>query len=201
MSRSDDGEVKAARETSRPQFSTVHAMRGFAALWVVMFHSRNFEAFLGSGLGRGDVVSLVLFDWGRGGVAIFFVLSGFVIAHSLWRADMTGRAVGHFMLRRSIRLDPPYWASIALALAVAWARGARHGDAFHVDGGVLLAHVLYLQEFLRLPEIQVIYWTLTYEIQFYFVYALLLWWMRVAKRRQLDRIITFLPAAALLVCA
>jgi peptidoglycan/LPS O-acetylase OafA/YrhL len=176
-------------------------MRGFAALWVVLFHSRNFGGFLGSGLGRGDWVSLVLFDWGRGGVAIFFVLSGFVISHSLWKVQMTGRSVGHFMLRRSIRLDPPYWTSIALALGVLWARGARHGSPVAVDPGLILAHMFYLQELLRLPEIQLIYWTLTYEIQFYFIYALLLWWITVARDHHYDRAVTAFPAVALLICA
>jgi peptidoglycan/LPS O-acetylase OafA/YrhL len=201
MAESGEGEVKKAHATPRAQFSTVHAMRGFAALWVVLFHSRNFGAFQGSGLGRGDLLSQFLFDDGRGGVAIFFVLSGFVIAHSLWQTRMTGRSVAHFMLRRSIRLDPPYWASIALALVIFWARATRHGQAMTVAPGVVLAHLLYLQELLRLPEIQVVYWTLTYEIQFYFVYALLLWWLSFAEQRKVKPAILAAPAAALLACA
>jgi peptidoglycan/LPS O-acetylase OafA/YrhL len=176
-------------------------MRGFAALWVVLFHCRNFGAFQGSGLGRGDLLSLFLFDYGRGGVAIFFVLSGFVIAHSLWKTQMTGRSVAHFMLRRSIRLDPPYWASIALALFIFWDRAARHGQTMTVEPGVVLAHLLYLQELLKVPEIQVVYWTLTYEIQFYFVYALLLWWISFAGTRKMTPAAVAAPVAALLACA
>jgi peptidoglycan/LPS O-acetylase OafA/YrhL len=201
MSDEHEGQVSALREAARPQFSTVHAMRGIAALWVVLFHSRNFGAFLWSGLGRGDLVSLFLFDYGRGGVAIFFVLSGFVIAHSLWRVNMTGRSVAQFMLRRSVRLDPPYWASIALTLFLLSVRQARHGADISIDPSVVLANLLYLQEFLKMPEIQVVYWTLTYEIQFYFVYALLLWWLSFAQGRRLPSVVRAAPAAALLVAA
>ena len=49
------------------------------------------------------------------GVDIFFVLSGFVIAYSVREARITPRFLGRFALRRSIRLDPPYWITIAIA--------------------------------------------------------------------------------------
>jgi peptidoglycan/LPS O-acetylase OafA/YrhL len=114
---------------------------------------------------------------------------------------MTGRSVGHFMLRRSIRLDPPYWASIALALTIASLRGALHGGTIGVEPGVVLAHMFYVQELLRLPEIQVVYWTLTYEIQFYFVYALLLWWNTQAERIKVRPAAAILPTILLLLAA
>lgn len=46
-------------------------------------------------------------DHGNLGVAVFFVLSGFVIAHSLHGVRVTPSVVGRLMLRRSLRLDPP----------------------------------------------------------------------------------------------
>jgi predicted nicotinamide N-methyase len=39
-----------------------------------------------------------------------FVLSGFVISHSIYREKVTVALSARFMLRRSLRLDPPYWA-------------------------------------------------------------------------------------------
>jgi peptidoglycan/LPS O-acetylase OafA/YrhL len=184
MLKKADERVTEAPHTARTQFSTLHALRGLAALWVVFFHARNFGGLYGQQLGvGGPLITSILFDYGRGGVAIFFVLSGFVISHSLWGTEMPGRSIGLFMLRRSIRLDPPYWASIILALTVILARGARHGEAAGVDAGTIVVHLLYLQELLRKPEIQVVYWTLTYEIQFYFVYAAVLWWIGFSRRR------------------
>src|SRR3954449_2105188 len=94
--------ITEAPRTARAQFTTLHALRGVAALWVVLFHARNYSGLYGVRLGHG-VVSTFLLDYGRGGVAIFFVLSGFVISHSLWGKQMRGRSVGLFMIRRSVR--------------------------------------------------------------------------------------------------
>ena len=57
-------------------------------------------------------------DWiarnGFLGVDIFFVISGFVIALSVSKGAPTFGYFGRFIVRRSIRLDPPYWSSILL---------------------------------------------------------------------------------------
>jgi peptidoglycan/LPS O-acetylase OafA/YrhL len=53
-------------------------------------------------------------DLGHFGVPIFFVLSGFVIALSLDGKPMSLEIIGRFILRRSIRLDLPYWTAIVL---------------------------------------------------------------------------------------
>lgn len=156
-------------------FALVQALRGIAAFWVVLFHA---------GIG-GQVDSLkaalptwivtVVFDSGHYGVAIFFALSGFVIAHSLRDIHPSWRFLGSFALRRSIRLDPPYWASMAVAIAFAWlAAGVRHEPWAAPSASAVAAHILYLQVLLGAPAIDSVYWTLTYEIQFYLFLAFLL---------------------------
>ena len=96
----------------------VQALRGIAALWVVFFHI--------SAAGHISRLEAQLPRWadhiftdGHLGVAIFFALSGFVIAHSIRGAQITPSYVGRFMLRRSIRLEPPYWASMIFVVAMA----------------------------------------------------------------------------------
>ena len=54
---------------------------------------------------------------GHLGVAVFFVLSGFVMSHSLFGYRMNLNLLGRFTLRRSLRLDPSYWIAIAISLA------------------------------------------------------------------------------------
>ena len=150
----------------RPQrFVFVDALRGIAAMWVVLYHI--FEAKQVAHL------ELMLPKWtgqfihmGYLGVAIFFVLSGFVITHSVDRQRVNAAYVGWFMIRRSVRLDPPYWASIMATLAV----GA-HAEM--PSYGTLLAHMFYLQDLLRIKPLSPIYWTLCLEIQLYLVFALL----------------------------
>jgi len=115
---------------------------------------------------------LLLLHNGHLGVAIFFVLSGFVISLSLDGRDIDLHSALRFMARRSLRLDPPYWVAIALAL-VAAALASRlvttHAEQA-VTGGQIVAHLLYLQEILGYREINPVFWTLCLEFQFYLVY-------------------------------
>jgi peptidoglycan/LPS O-acetylase OafA/YrhL len=104
-------------------------MRGFAALWVVFFHLDKQGAITGLTAHLPARLSYVAFGYGSAGVAIFFALSGFVIAHSLNGKEMTPAELGRFALRRSVRLDPAYWASIMLTVSVAAMLALAHHEA------------------------------------------------------------------------
>jgi len=162
----------AAAQAGPPKYRFLHMLRGFAALWVVLFHIHAFGVTSGYAANWPGLAYNLAFTWGRGGVAVFFVLSGFVIAHALENKSIDGRGFAEFFARRSLRLDPPYFVSIAFTLAVAGLIASANGNsAWTVSGTTIAAHLFYLQELLRTPSISVIYWTLTYEIQFYLVYA------------------------------
>ena len=154
------------------KFTFVQALRGIAALWVVLFHANagNHVPTLYSAL--SPPVARFIFDAGYLGVAIFFTLSGFVIAHSLSGKILKLEDWGQFMVRRSIRLDPAFWVSIVIVVALGAISAMVKGEAFSLPTfGNLAAHIAYLQVILGLPEISPVYWTLTYEIQFYAVFA------------------------------
>jgi peptidoglycan/LPS O-acetylase OafA/YrhL len=80
------------------------------------------------------------------------------------------------MLRRSIRLDPPYWFAIALTLvfAVLSARIVPGKLPLQFSSAQILAHVFYLQDILRYANLNPVFWTLCLEVQFYLAYAALL---------------------------
>ncbi len=156
---------------SRTNYTVIHALRGIACLWVLLFHAAE----------GGHLASLVplapfLFVDGHLGVAIFFALSGFVIAHSLVASPITtGSDLGRFLLRRSIRLDPAYWASMAVAIAFAAISAMiRHEPHLVPTASQIAAHVFYLQDLLNFAEINPVYWTLAYEFQFYLFLAVML---------------------------
>lgn len=152
-------------------------MRGIAALWVVLFHASEGGHIEALYEGLPAAAARVLFDDGHLGVAIFFTLSGFVIAHSLSGTEMTARGWGSFMLRRSVRLDPAYWVSIGIVIAFGALSAKVLGEHFQLPSfGNLAAHVAYLQVMLGTPEISSVYWTLTYEIQFYAFFAAAIIW-------------------------
>jgi peptidoglycan/LPS O-acetylase OafA/YrhL len=145
-------------------------MRALAALAVALFHFHGETGRLSAVLPQ--VIRSVIAH-GYLGVDVFFVLSGFVIARSLTDARWSAGFFGRFVLRRSLRLDPPYWVAIALAAAAV----STHGEAerARVTVANVTAHVLYLQNLLGYPNLIDVFWTLCIEIQLYLAYCGLEW--------------------------
>ncbi|GJL96545.1 MAG: acyltransferase [Hyphobacterium sp.] len=83
-------------------------LRFFAALWVVFYHWREPWSV--------DVDSVTaFFEMGRFGVDLFFILSGFVLAHVYLAAREEGRFdFLRFILARFARIYPLHVATIAL---------------------------------------------------------------------------------------
>jgi len=80
------------------------------------------------------------------------------------------------MLRRSIRLDPPYWIAIlvAISFSVLASKLVKDRAPETFSASQILSHVFYLQGLLGIKNINPVFWTLCFEIQFYAVYALML---------------------------
>lgn len=169
------------------KYPLVQGLRGIAALWVVLFHA----SAAGHGLSLPTWLR-PLFTLGNNGVAIFFALSGFVIAHSIRDDCITLSYIGRFALRRSLRLDPAYWASIALFIAFTAAAATIAREPFLPPStGQLAANLTYTQLFLNYASINDVYWTLCYEVQFYLV---LVFWVMAAQR--FGRSVYTMPFAA-----
>lgn len=156
------------------RYTLVDSLRGLAALAVMLYHFTGGRLTQGLSLALGEgVVKLAREGWV--GVEVFFVLSGFVIAHSVGEKPVSLGESGRFALRRQVRLDPPYWVSIVLALLPEWISVITHrGPARHSVGDIA-AHVAYLHGVLQLRPIQPVYWTLAIEVQLYLVFILGVW--------------------------
>ena len=122
-----------------------------------------------------------LFSRGYLGVEVFFVISGFVIAHSVRGAEHTPGYLGRFAFRRALRLDPPYWATIALEVGLIYL-GLSLIPSLATDTPTvsqLVSHLFYAQNLTGHGDILAIFWTLCFEVQFYlfFVGCLVSWRM------------------------
>ncbi len=146
-------------------------LRGIAALSVVLFHHyifiKNATAF------PFPHFFEALFSKGYLGVQIFFVLSGFVIAYSMRHASLTGTYLKRFFIKRSIRLDPPYWVSILLMMTAtalfSKLIAKQHEPMF--EGRQIFANIFYLQDFLDFESLNPVSWTLCLEFQLYLFFA------------------------------
>ncbi|PXW27252.1 acyltransferase family protein [Paraburkholderia caballeronis] len=118
---------------------------------------------------------------GASGVDVFFVISGFVMWHTT-RGFSRSTSPKRFFVRRVSRIMPPYWACLALVVALWWT-GALF-KSMSIDGPRLLQSMLLLPPTTSGGMIWGVSWTLVYEFYFYLVCtaALLLPW---EKRRTL----------------
>ncbi|MBX6316155.1 MAG: acyltransferase [Isosphaeraceae bacterium] len=150
----------------------IDVLRGVAALAVVLYHYVGFIPFRGIPVGPIGSVVVTVTRYGHLGVPIFFVLSGYVIAMTASRYTFTPSAGARFVLRRLVRLAPPYWVVVGLITAAVMA-GQAAGYFKHstVTFGQVAAHLVYAQNLLGLSPLDVAYWTLCLEIQFYLVFA------------------------------
>jgi len=147
------------------RIDVINALRAFAALIVAWCH---FVA------GQGKWLSLSG-KYGYLGVHIFFVISGFVIPWSLYRAKYALRDYPRFLLKRNVRLYPPYLASIAISILAANFVMAPvfHYPRLAVTGRDLLLHFTYLNDLVGVPWVNVAYWTLAIEFQWYLLVGLM----------------------------
>ncbi|MFA0813642.1 acyltransferase family protein [Microbulbifer epialgicus] len=142
-------------------------LRGLAAILVVWQHSSEVFILTPNIAQQGTELANFIsqLDFGRIGVLCFFLISGFVIPHSLLEAD---RPLKSFAIRRFFRLYPTYWVSLVIAISLAWIFG---NQVFTTT--TVLANTTMLQGLLGFENVQELYWTLTAELIFYCLCAIM----------------------------
>jgi len=162
------------QEKVSQRFEFLDGLRGLAALGVVFFH------FNGTLKDHG-VLNLPNFidafcELGHFGVQIFFVLSGFVIAYSLRDEKFSSFFCLRFFIKRSIRLDPPYWMIVGFLVMLNFLGNYFFSkrDGLIMDIPQIFTNLLYLPDILEKPRILPVAWTLCIEIQFYMIFVLFL---------------------------
>jgi exopolysaccharide production protein ExoZ len=165
---------------------SLELLRAFAALLVVLFHTETIFLASGHTPFRG------VFSAGNRGVDLFFVLSGFIIAY-VHRGDLgrPGR-LGNYIYSRLTRIYPAALIMTAFALAVYAIGFGGAGKGAKLDPQAVAASFLLLAQH-GAPLVNVT-WTLTYEMFFYAVFAVLI----VNLRAGLALLLLWQGAAAVL---
>jgi peptidoglycan/LPS O-acetylase OafA/YrhL len=159
----------AARAESGPRgerFPALDGVRAIAALGVVLTHV-GFQTGVTAHGARGGFLARL-----DAGVALFFVLSGFLLFLPFVRHRIAGRdapPTGRYLERRALRILPAYWAAAVVCLLFV---EDKHGAATGLDW---LRHALLLQIYpaggLREGFTQT--WSLCTEVAFYLALPLL----------------------------
>jgi len=146
---SEAGDKRASR------YRELDALRGLAALAVVLFHYtvRYFELFPGVPPG-------LQFSYGSLGVEVFFGISGFVILMTLERS----KSASDFLVSRFSRLYPAYWTCLIVTYLVTLAWPLPGRVVTPVEAVVNLS---MWQEVLHFPHVDGVYWSLQVELIFY----------------------------------
>lgn len=154
------------------KFENVNLLRGFAALWVVMYHiieKSHWASFPFEG-------PLLTFRVGWMGVHLFFVISGFVITYSATRLlrEAPESFQHEYWLRRLTRIVPLYLLTIGMWIAV-----EPHGQGLRYWAWQIIAHVSFTHSFWQdtHSSIDGVNWTLALEMHFYLATALLIRWI------------------------
>ena len=134
------------------------SIRGFAAVLILAYHLWT---------------ESVYFGWAA--VNLFFVLSGYLITAIILRENRWPNFLLRFYARRSLRIWPIYYLTLAIVVAVALVRGGQG-----LDG--LPYYLLYLQNVPHyysgaVPKFPLSFfhtWTLAAEEQFYMIWPLMI---------------------------
>ncbi|MET0263983.1 MAG: acyltransferase [Duganella sp.] len=161
------------------KFIFANQLRGIAALLVVMTHyfgtffaeqdllaARTFSPNLQ--LVKGWWVHFLELEYqGPLGVALFFLISGFVIPFSLRKSS-----IGGFLVNRVLRIFPTYMTCLGLGMLAVYLSARYWNQSFAVDTTVLATNALLIHNLAGLPSLDSVNWTLAVEIKFYLLAAI-----------------------------
>lgn len=139
------------------------ALRGFAALSVVLFHyfsKYNHPIDLPNWFNKGGL-----------GVSLFFMISGFVIYMSLNHSS----TIKSFIISRFARLYPAYWTAIFITSLFIFI----FRDTFNLEQ--FLANLTMFQYWLRYSNIDGVYWTLRVEMSYYILMIIIFYFKSFFK--------------------
>jgi len=150
------------------RLENIQALRGVAALMVLIAHVKDAEVDYGGG-------GTLLPHWpymGVVGVDLFFLISGFVMTHVAFSGERGRSAAARFLFNRGARIYPVYW-TVTLLLMILYA-----GKQMLFAEGTPFPNPV--ETFLLLPDdhypLVPVGWTLVHEMYFYLVFAVFVMW-------------------------
>jgi len=161
----DDPQLDA-KQTIPRRYDWIDGLRAVCALTVVLQH------FRGPSFGLGYYA-----------VIVFMVISGFCLMIPVAKTDNLAGGYLGFMGRRARRILPPYYAALALCVAVDLWTGLLGGDMHKfvrdIEGHVLIVHDLNIPNWpMTIASICSPMWSIALEWHVYFMFPIYAWLFR-----------------------
>ena len=151
-----DSFAKSPSSNPSTRIPSLDSLRGLAILMVIFGH------FLPLRLSFAEAAFHVT-SLGRGGVLLFFLLSGYLVFRNVERQTTIT-----FLSRRLFKILPAYWVNVVLVFMLgAW---VTHDGSWTVD--VLFSNFFMVQDLTHRDSLSGVYWTLLIEIKFYLFLSL-----------------------------
>jgi peptidoglycan/LPS O-acetylase OafA/YrhL len=140
------------------KITTLGLLRGFAVLAVCFRH-------LAKPLLVPDHFTIfnLFHKFGLYGVQVFFVISGFIIPYSLYKADYKISHYFQFLWKRVLRLHPPYIIALILTFAIAFISYKMR----HLPNPESVSTFTQSLFYLHAPADNPVFWTLRIEAEYY----------------------------------
>lgn len=188
----------SVEKASSPRIPALDGVRGVAILLVIICHIS--ERFQFSNVYWRGIKAIAFAGWT--GVDLFFVLSGFLITGILWDSRGSPAFFRNFYLRRTVRIFPVYYASLAILVIFQPAITPNHlTDVWLVAHAIIRRYWAWY--FTYFVDVLIAwkgfvfpghFWTLAIEEHFYLVWPVLVYKL---SRRTLQSISVSLFVAAL----
>jgi peptidoglycan/LPS O-acetylase OafA/YrhL len=154
-----------------PRYAAVEGLRAVAALLVVLTHVAYWTGYVNAGFMGG------LASRGDLGVAVFFVLSGFLLSRPWLESALRGDPapdVRRYAVHRASRLLPAYYLALAGVLLTAVFTSPVDGRDVDLSASALASHLVIAQGITG-PLLSAFSqtWSLTTEVSFYLLLPLL----------------------------
>jgi peptidoglycan/LPS O-acetylase OafA/YrhL len=170
------------------EIQSIGLLRGIAATMVCFYHlTWGNPDFLPA---TSTLKQIGTFGWT--GVQVFFVISGFVIPYSMFIKNYSIGDFFIFLKKRIIRIEPPYLISILFVLLLNFISTLSpyyRGAPVHLDWINIGSHLAYLNAFTGGTWLNVVYWTLAIEFQYYLIIAIV--FQLIVSKNRYARIVFF----------
>lgn len=173
-----------------PRLAFANQLRGVAVLSVMASHligvfwlAQDFLQLATLAPAQGGplpgIVTAITFEWfqpGPFGVGLFFLISGLVVPISLEK-----HSAARFLAARALRIYPTYVLALGIQLMALTAASHAWRRPMPYDLWTMVSNALLVNALVGRPSIDLVNWTLTIELQFYALVALLAVWIRAGR--------------------